>query len=162
MKIFMDTCDVEISTRVFLPPLECNQIQKILLNFPKEYYNDVNCMYDTHPFLAFLVAYLKENGSLEPIGFLEFSLLYEKIEIDQFYVLPSYRNRGIGKFLLEELNKIAIEKKCNSITLEVNMKNEVALSLYKKLGFQMVTIRKNYYFNREDAYLLLKEVGVKE
>ena len=53
-------------------------------------------------------------------------------------VKKSYRNQGIGKSLLSELINLARQTKLNSIMLEVNSKNEVAIELYKKFEFKEV------------------------
>ena len=57
----------------------------------------------------------------------------------------NYRNKGVGTLLLRELISICKEFKANSIFLEVSEDNEPAIKLYKKLGFENVGIRKNYY-----------------
>jgi ribosomal-protein-alanine N-acetyltransferase len=41
------------------------------------------------------------------------------------------------------------------MTLEVRPSNAAAVTLYKKLGFEILGTRKNYYTNpNEDAYLM--------
>ena len=50
----------------------------------------------------------------------------------------------------------AKEKNCSLITLEVNEKNLPAIHLYKKRGFETVGIRKKYYDNKFDAYIMTK------
>ncbi len=48
-----------------------------------------------------------------------------------------------------------------NINLEVRISNQKAINLYKKYGFKIVTIRKNYYQdNHEDAYLMIKKMEV--
>lgn len=60
--------------------------------------------------------------------------------------------------MFNELFIIAKNKNCINITLEVAVNNKSALNLYKKLGFKIVTIRKNYYEN-SDGYLMIKETN---
>jgi len=48
------------------------------------------------------------------------------------------------------------KENCILITLEVNEKNLSAITLYKKYGFQIVGIRKKYYNNISDAYIMTK------
>lgn len=60
-----------------------------------------------------------------------------------------------GSLLLEGL----INKAKSSsilITLEVNEKNLPAIHLYEKYGFEKVGIRKKYYDNKFDAYIMTK------
>ena len=68
------------------------------------------------------------------------------------------RGKKIGKLLLENLIKISKDVKAKSITLEVNMKNEVAINLYKKFEFNEVGIRKKYYNNVDDALIMTKAI----
>ena len=63
---------------------------------------------------------------------------FDVVEIMNIVVKKSYRNQGIGKSLLSELINLARQTKLNSIMLEVNSKNEVAIELYKKFEFKEV------------------------
>lgn len=49
-------------------------------------------------------------------------------------VLKAYRNHGIGKALLWEVERIARDRKCCKITLEVQMKNTAARGIYQSGG----------------------------
>ena len=40
-----------------------------------------------------------------------------------------------------------------TIMLEVSTDNRPAINLYKKVGFQIINVRKNYYENK-DAYVM--------
>ena len=91
------------------------------------------------------------------IGYLEYSLIYDRMEIDNFYVNEEYRNQGIGTKLLSYLISEAISLRVINITLEVRCSNEVAISLYKKFGFREVALRK-FYYGDEDGILMEKQV----
>ncbi len=47
---------------------------------------------------------------------------------------------------------------CNlsNITLEVNVNNSAAISLYKKYKFEICALRKGYY-NGQDGYLMIRK-----
>jgi ribosomal protein S18 acetylase RimI-like enzyme len=68
-------------------------------------------------------------------------------------VLPQYRRKGIAEALLEHCEK---ELDFPRIRLSVRRNNDPALGLYKKVGYQMVDIWRNYYHNGEDALVLEK------
>lgn len=88
------------------------------------------------------------------IGYLNYSIIYEKAEINNIFILEQYRNQGIGSKLIEYLLEKC--KICENITLEVRKDNEKALRLYKKYGFKEVALRKNYY-NGIDGILMMRE-----
>ena len=85
------------------------------------------------------------------IGYLDYSLIYDRMEIDNFCVLDEYRNQGIGTKLLAHLISIAISYRVINITLEVRVSNEIAINLYKKFGFREVALRKYYV---DEGYIL--------
>ena len=43
-----------------------------------------------------------------------------------------------------------------TFTLEVNVENTPAIKLYEKFGFKNLGIRKKYYNNTTDAYIMTK------
>ena len=91
------------------------------------------------------------------LGYLEYSLIYDRMEIDNFFVEENYRRCGIGKKLMSYLVATAIDNHVLNITLEVRITNEIARNLYKNFGFREVALRKFYYGN-EDGILMEKQV----
>ncbi len=81
----------------------------------------------------------------EVIGFAGIKFALDQVDIMNIVTRKNYRNKGVGTLLLRELISICKEFKANSIFLEVSEDNEPAIKLYKKLGFENVGIRKNYY-----------------
>ncbi len=92
----------------------------------------------------------KENGEI--VGFAGIWYSVDDAHITNIVVRKSYRNKGIGSLLLEKLIELAKPK--TSLTLEVNIKNEIAQKLYLKYGFKNLGIRKKYYDGIEDAYIM--------
>lgn len=107
--------------------------------------NDLN----TNPFGHYLV-YIDNN---QIIGYIYYSDIYDRAEINQFEVDSFHRNCGIGTILLEKMIN-AVEK---DITLEVKKDNISAISLYKKYNFVEVAFRKGYY-NGVDGILMERKV----
>lgn len=71
---------------------------------------------------------------------------------------PESRGLGLGKKLLSSFEGKCLELKIKCLELEVSVKNEIALKLYKKLGYKIVERLPNYYPD-SDAYLMRKEVS---
>ena len=97
--------------------------------------------FSTNPYLKIL-AYVEKD---KIIGFLLYSLIYDRIEIEQFEVITKERRKGIGDKLLNYLIEKYKEKDIKNITLEVKEDNIAAINLYKKYGFKKVSIRQKYY-----------------
>lgn len=95
--------------------------------------------------------------SEKTLGFLEYSLIYDRIEIDNIQVNNEYRAQGIGTKLMAYLINEAINLRVINITLEVRVSNEIAKNLYKKFGFREVALRK-YYYGDEDGILMEKQI----
>ena len=108
---------------------------------------------DPSPYVKY-IEYIEEDKVL---GYLKYSLIYDRMEIDNILVEPEYRGQKIGNKLMSRLISIAIEEHVVNITLEVRVSNEIARNLYKKFGFREVALRK-FYYGDEDAILMEKQV----
>lgn len=60
----------------------------------------------------------------------------KKMHIDQLVVLKDYRGKGLGRMLLDEARKIAIENNCDRIELDCWTFNQDALDMYEHVGYQ--------------------------
>ena len=109
--------------------------------------------FKNNPYTKYLV-YLKDN---KVVGFINYYLIYDRIEIVNFNVLDEFQNQHIGSSLLERLINKSNDAKLLNITLEVREDNKKAIYLYTKYGFKKVSIRKNYY-NGINALLMEKEM----
>ncbi len=135
--------------------IKCNEQNIIELNKMLKYFSseiNVNDFTDS-PYSIYL-AHLSNN---ELTGFINFNLLYERAELNYLYVKNDYRGLGLGKLLCQEMVNYCMKESVDSITLEVNQKNDTAVKLYKKIGFREISVRKNYYKD-EDAYLMEKVI----
>ena len=66
------------------------------------------------------------------------------------------RGKGIGGEMLETLIDLCSDMNLKTFTLEVNVENTPAIKLYEKFGFKNLGIRKKYYNNTTDAYIMTK------
>lgn len=91
------------------------------------------------------------------IGYVVYSIIYERAEIIDIVIDPLYRNKSYGyKLLLSCIEDIRLNN-CKNITLEVNSNNTTAICLYKKLGFKIEAVREKYY-GINDGYLMKKDL----
>ena len=117
--------------------------------FKKELNNEV---------ARYLVA--KLDGKV--VGYVGIWFVMDEGHITNVAVHSDYRERKIGDKLVDEMVKLCKENNLVAMTLEVRTSNTVAQNLYRKYGFKMAGIRKEYYSdNKEDAIIMwnqLKEV----
>jgi len=97
--------------------------------------------FSTNPYLK-IITYVEKD---KIIGFLLYSLIYDRIEIEQFEVITKERRKGIGDKLLKYLIEKYQDTDIKNITLEVKEDNIVAINLYEKYGFKKVSTREKYY-----------------
>jgi ribosomal-protein-alanine N-acetyltransferase len=91
------------------------------------------------------------------VGYIISKITYPETHILNLTVKKNFRKKGIGKALIELIISNARLRNSENIILEVRANNTDAQSLYKKLNFEVIGIRKDYYESkndREDAYVL--------
>lgn len=102
----------------------------------------------THGFTA------ENNGEI--LGFILFYLLPPEMQILNVAVRKSARKQKLGSLLLKSAINYA---DINLVTLEVRASNQPAINLYKKFGFKIDGVRKNYYERpKENAVLMSLEI----
>jgi ribosomal-protein-alanine N-acetyltransferase len=94
----------------------------------------------------------------KPVAYIIFETVLDEGNITDLAVEAKYRNKGIGKELIEKTLSLAKELKIKSIFLEVRESNEAARKLYRKLGFKLLGKRKGYYPKNEDALTYIYEI----
>jgi ribosomal-protein-alanine N-acetyltransferase len=101
--------------------------------------------------------YLVAQCDDEIIGFVGLIQFVDDGDITHVAVLEQWRGRHIGQQLVETLFGVAWAHGLRAIHLEVRESNRVAQTLYHKLGFQEIGVRKNYYRHPvEDARLMVR------
>ena len=92
----------------------------------------------SHPHLG--MAWIAREGS-ELVGYLMavfvFSFEYQGLaaEIDELFVLPHARSRGIGTALLDAAEKSIAEGGCTCIQLQLGSANRAAYAFYARRGY---------------------------
>lgn len=94
--------------------------------------NSVTVVFETKEGIAgYATVYFRKNSSIAHL---------ESIAVD-----PSIQGKGIGRKLLEEIEKVSISNGCNRMILETFEKNYPALKLYQNFGYQIKELVQNYY-----------------
>lgn len=90
-------------------------------------------------------------------GFLECSIVSPETELYEIAIAKEYQGNGYSKLLMDFYLDFAKSKNCDTILLEVNKINMIAIELYKKYGFEVYGERKNYY-GSNDAILMKRKI----
>jgi ribosomal-protein-alanine N-acetyltransferase len=104
--------------------------------------------------VSFPLVVVRRPGE-EVIAYIIYWQIRDDVQINNVAVHPDCRGLGLG----EAMMRFAIAKVRTAgaefMTLEVRQSNTPALALYKKLGFEILGTRKNYYTKPdEDAYVM--------
>ena len=97
----------------------------------------------------------------EIIGFIDYLITFNSSTIMQVAVTEKYRKNGVATQLLSEMEKSFpknVDDVVETITLEVRESNKAAKALYLKNGYEVVTTKKNYYKDGENAIYMLKRL----
>lgn len=98
---------------------------------------------------------------LQIAGFVAFWEIEPTVEILNLGVGEPYRRFGFGEIMVRSVLKMAFQKpELDSVRLDVRVSNLAALSLYQKVGFQVLYRRKKFYSDGEDGFHLVLERGV--
>lgn len=108
-----------------------------------------------NPYATLLVE--ESNGIIN--GYVDLWIMYEQSQIANIAVRESVQGKGTGSLLLQTAVSRAVMEKCETMSLEVRCSNVKAISLYEKFGFIRAGIRKKYYGDGENAYLMVKPLG---
>lgn len=93
------------------------------------------------------------------VGYSALYIVAGELQIGNFAVVPAFRRKGIGKEMMNEIIRIAGERNCDNVFLEVRESNKAAQALYESFGFASVGRRVGYYRQpRESAILMVKEL----
>lgn len=89
------------------------------------------------------------------IGYFIFWRVKEEIQISNIAIHPDFRRMGIGEAVLRQVITQMIKGGAKFVSLEVRPSNFAALNLYKKMGFDIFGIKKDYYHNPKEHALIM-------
>ena len=88
--------------------------------------------------------YVLLSGNNEVVGFTVIFKTPPDAEIHNLFICNELRGRGVGKILLKQAIQM-LSAEVENLYLEVSEDNNIAIALYKSLGFEEIGARKNYY-----------------
>ena len=92
------------------------------------------------------------------VGYIAYEVITDEGSIVELAVDPEHRRKGIGRKLAELMLTSCSGVK--TVCLEVRASNTAAKALYEALGFETISVRRNYYDDpREDAVIMIKKVN---
>ena len=101
--------------------------------------------------MAYFYVYEENN---EILGYISTVFDGEIIEILNFCISPKRRRCHLGENLLNHVFSELKKYGAKSSFLEVRDDNVAAISLYSKLGYKKINVRKQYYSDGCDAQVL--------
>ncbi|AFZ83789.1 YeaZ/ribosomal-protein-alanine acetyltransferase [Candidatus Kinetoplastibacterium blastocrithidii TCC012E] len=105
-------------------------------------------------------SYLIRNNQGIILGFCIFMLAPDAVHLLRIGVDSDFRCKGLGSKLLKLCFKICNDYSLESILLEVEESNTIAINFYKKHGFYIIGNRKGYYLSKDgrsnDALVMKK------
>ena len=88
--------------------------------------------------------------------------ILEEAHITILAIDPRFQGQGLGQALLWVLLTSANRRQLERATLEVRSSNSIALSLYKKFGFQEAGRRKRYYADTGEDAVIMWRSGIEK
>jgi [ribosomal protein S18]-alanine N-acetyltransferase len=95
------------------------------------------------------------NGKIT--GYAVLMMVLDEAHLLNIGVAKSQQGQGLGRQLLEHMMAVGVKHGGLNMFLEVRPSNKAAITLYEKIGFNEMAIRKGYYpakNGREDAVLM--------
>ena len=92
----------------------------------------------------------------EIVGYIGMYLSFDEGDITNVAVSPAHRKKGYGEAIVSKAVELAKEKQLEMILLEVRVSNVPAISLYKKMGFEEIGMRKNFYEHPVEDAIIMK------
>jgi ribosomal-protein-alanine N-acetyltransferase len=105
---------------------------------------------------------LKMMQNDEMAGFAITQIVLDEATLFNIAIDPAFQRQGLGRTLLEEVTRQLEQRDVVTLWLEVRASNSTAIALYESLGFNEVSVRRNYYPSaqgREDAIMMALILG---
>jgi ribosomal-protein-alanine N-acetyltransferase len=102
---------------------------------------------------------VRRDGAVAGVAVVLFRANSRVARLYSLAVAPNYTGRGIAMELLAAAEKIARSRKCRCLRLEVHEKNDSAIKVYRKAGYQEFGKYLHYYQDRGHALRFEKQLS---
>ena len=108
-----------------------------------------------------------KGSYLDPAILWAYCILFpavDELHLLNITVSPKLRQLGLASRMMAAIEGVAAQQKMPRMILEVRPSNTAAVALYRKLGYEEIGMRKNYYpadpqlGTREDALVMAKSI----
>ena len=104
--------------------------------------------------VSFPLVVVRRPGD-EVVAYIIFWQIRDDVQVNNVAVHPNYRGLGLGETMMRYAIARVRVAGATFMTLEVRQSNIPAMTLYRKLGFEVMGMRKNYYTKPdEDACVM--------
>lgn len=93
------------------------------------------------------------------LGVAAFRCVADMADLNRIIVRPDARRQGVGARLILAGLDWAQASGADRMLLEVRTDNDAAVSLYRNLGFDEISQRRDYYGPGHDAWVMLRPIG---
>ncbi len=132
-----------------------SQIENETNHFPWKYQHFSDCLKAGYKAWGFSI----DNGEI--IGFAIIQKVVDEAHLLNICVKKPYQGQGVGRKILDHVLNHANEHNFSLVILEVRRSNKRAQNLYLSMGFNEISVRKDYYpaeQGREDAIMMAKDL----
>ena len=96
----------------------------------------------------FINGFVVENDSGRLVGYATYFYAYftwtgKSLYMDDLYVKPDYRQKGLGQKLIDSVINKAKADKCKKVHWQVSKWNQNAIDFYKSIGAEVDSVESN-------------------
>lgn len=97
-----------------------------------------DALFGSHPCAEVILAHVGNRPAGFALFFHNFSTFLGRrgLYLEDLFVIPEFRGRGVGRRLLQELARVAVDRGCGRLEWAVLDWNAPAIGFYRRLGAQ--------------------------
>ncbi|BBB31988.1 ribosomal-protein-alanine N-acetyltransferase [Thermotomaculum hydrothermale] len=114
------------------------------------------CPWSESMFLSYGQKFILAYYQNKIVGYICFSTVLDECHILNVAVHPDFRKNGIAQKMIDALFEEREKSGIKFYYLEVRVNNIPAINFYKKNGFKELGLRKKYYQDGTDAFVMVR------